>query len=105
MSEPSYPAESQLRLIRDWDYKDFPGLMEFIRPIWEFADVGYWQQDGVIYRISTAGWSGNEDIIGAMQENQMIWVMNWYQSRRGGHYIFAPTTLGAIKLLEESEKG
>jgi hypothetical protein len=25
-----------------------------------------------------------------MQDNQIWWAMFWHQSRRGGHYIFAP---------------
>ena len=38
--------------------------------------------------ISTGGWSGNEDLIGAMQNNAMLWIMTWVSSRRGGHYTF-----------------
>jgi len=41
-----------------------------------------------LYNISTGGWSGNESIIHEMQENSMMWHLNWVQSCRGGHYIF-----------------
>lgn len=40
------------------------------------------------YTFSTGGWSGNEDLIRAMEQNWMIWSLTWVQSRRGGHYIF-----------------
>lgn len=99
-----YPTDAQLELIRKWETNDFPNLMAFIRQIWEFADAGYWKQDGDIYWISTAGWSGNEDIISAMQDNHMIWIMNWYRTTRGGHYIFVPMTIEGIKHIEAWEE-
>ncbi len=87
MSDLNYPTEEELAKIKEWDCKDFTGLMDFVHGIWEFADWG-WRKEGKEYHISTGGWSGNEDIIGALKHNMMFWVMYWKQSRRGGHYIF-----------------
>ena len=86
MSE--YPTDEELEIIRNWKTNDFHGLMEYIKPLWNYADCGYWNFENDIYSISTGGWSGNEDIIANMQENIVWWMMYWQSSRRGGHYTF-----------------
>ena len=88
MNKGDYPTEEELQRIKEWDYNDFTGLMDFIYNIWNYADCGYWAQTENMYEISTGGWSGNEDIIQAMKENTMFWMMCWGMSRRGGHYLF-----------------
>ena len=85
-----YPTNVQLLAISAWAANDFTGLMDFIKPLWAYADSGYWEQVGNEYHISTAGWSGNEEIIFYMMQNHVWWFMFWQQSRRGGHYIFGP---------------
>jgi len=82
-----YPTEEELKLIKTWKYDDFHGLMQFIYTIWNYADWGWHHKDDQ-YSISTGGWSGNEDIINAMQENIIWWQIFWYSTTRGGHYIF-----------------
>jgi hypothetical protein len=73
---------------------DFKGLMEFCRKAWKWETYFNIKEDEnessktLICEISTGGWSGNESIIGALQDNMMFWMMCWEQSRRGGHYIF-----------------
>jgi len=43
----------------------------------------------LLIALVVGGWSGNESIIRALENNKhWIWTMNWVQSRRGGHYIF-----------------
>lgn len=88
MDEDGYPEEDELKQIREWNWKDSSGLLGFVRERWTYADCGYWSQDGDKYSISTAGWSGNEDIMRALQANHGFWHLCWQSSRRGGHYEF-----------------
>ena len=98
LDEDGYPTEAALEIVKRWHWIDSKGWFEFIKSIWWYPDWGWsegeephdYRQDELVYRyhISTGGWSGNESIIRAMQETEMMWHMNWVQSRRGGHYIF-----------------
>lgn len=88
VSMNDYPTEEQLATIECWDASDLGGLMAYIKPIWNYSDCGYWKEENGEYRISTGGWSGNEDIIEVMNRNFVWWSQFWYQSNRGGHYIF-----------------
>jgi hypothetical protein len=86
-----YPEEHELEKIRSWEIRDKQSLdemIEFIKSVWWSPDFGFkTDDDGKLY-LSTGGWSGNEDIIDAMDKNHIFWWFCWEQSRRGGHYIF-----------------
>ena len=103
VDDEGYPTEAALGKIVKWDYKDgWTGLLEFVGRLWAYADAGYWsmEKDVVVrdlpnykvvadvYHLSTAGWSGNESIIRALEKNWMFWTFCWEQSKLGGHYIF-----------------
>ncbi len=90
-----YPTDKDLDFIKNWDIKDISGLIEFLESIWWMADWGF-KQLGNKLELHTGGWSGNESIIGALQQT-MFWMMTWQKSERGGHYWFewgkqAPTS-------------
>lgn len=85
-----YPTEEQLKQIETWPTEDFHGLMAFIKPLWKYAEIGYWTQEGESYSLSTGGWSGNDELITALRANYLFWAFYWYQSTRGGQYIFKP---------------
>lgn len=101
MADNRYPDVAELQRIRDWPDDDFPGLMEFIGRLWWWPECGE-QESGpdwsfamaaehngkAVYRLRTGGWSGNEDLIAALQDNAMFWITCWEESRRGGHYTF-----------------
>lgn len=98
LDEDGYPTEAALQIIENWDLHDPRGWFEFIESIWHLKSWGWskqrephdWDKERMVDRwyISTAGWSGNESIIRAMEKTDWLWHMHWEQSRRGGHYIF-----------------
>lgn len=98
MAADGYPDDDDLAIIREWDVaKDAMGLVKFIENHWAYAMAGYFKiKTGKnklghsIWRVNmdTAGWSGNESIIDALQQNAMFWIACWESSRRGGHYVF-----------------
>ncbi len=95
MSE--YPTEEDLKKIEEWDYLDFENLALFVQSIWhwgeDYARLSDWKvnefnTDYRMLELITGGWSGNEDIICALNRNQMFNMMCWYSSHRGGHHIY-----------------
>lgn len=83
-----YPTEEELETIRNWDHNDLTGMMEYIRDIWWSSSWGFHEHQEGVYTLDTGGWSGNEEIIGAMRSNHVWWMMFWAEHRRGGHYTF-----------------
>ncbi|NBV27758.1 hypothetical protein EBS02_01895 [bacterium] len=96
LDEDGYPTEEFLTSIEIWRDRPFTELMDMIKPYWRFSDFGYWTQQAVLvkedwimeYRLSAGGWSGNESIIRALQNNHIFWSLCWISSHRGGHYVF-----------------
>lgn len=97
--EDGYPTEKALELISKWHWSEFAQLMDFVESIWYLKSWGWTKKreenplsnDKELltrYYVSTAGWSGNEAIIRALEKNEMFWDNHWVQSNRGGHYIF-----------------
>jgi len=99
LDDDGYPTDAALDVIRLWHWDDAKGWFKFIEGLWHFRSWGWreddeaheYLEDEIVrrYYVSTCGWSGNENIIRAMQKNEnMLWTLTWVQSRRGGHYIF-----------------
>lgn len=97
-----YPTEETLDIIKYWSDLSSEGirkLMDFCYDCWQYPEFFIKEKvkndlgDSVIqYKISTGGWSGNEDVIQALRENVIFWCLCWVQSRRGGHYLFEVKT-------------
>lgn len=96
LDKDGYPTNECLEIIKKWHFSDPEGWFKFIKKYWRHSSFGWNEEDGLygfdkkIHRIymSTAGWSGNESIIIAMEQNVCMWNVVWFQSQRGGHYIF-----------------
>jgi hypothetical protein len=98
-----YPTEATLKRIKTWpmDSRDAPyDLLVFVQRAWNWPEWGItidarrrrWLHPKVEptrrWHVSTGGWSGNEDIIRALEANWMFWALSWQSTTRGGHYIF-----------------
>lgn len=88
--------------IVNWPANNAVGLFEFIRQYWGGAGQDRWNnwiESDVdhrflpntkvrTYQIRTLGTSDNEFIIETLMRNSIVWNSAWYQSTRGGKYIF-----------------
>ena len=99
--QDGYPTDEMLASIRGFvieRVEDAAWLLDAIAPHWWHPEMfrrtkrpfRAWRGGPLRHRwtVSTGGWSGNESIISALEENHMFWAVAWVQSRRGGHYIF-----------------
>jgi len=98
LDEDGYPTDAALDIISLWN-ADVDDWFTFIEKLWYFSSHGWnsaieQDENNPIrqvkrYYISTIGWSGNESIIKAMEQNEVyLWGTTWVSSRRGGHYVF-----------------
>jgi len=94
LDEDGYPTEKTLETIRNWSNLSYEGqiaLLNFAQDAWSYPSrVGTQAGNAIVYWFSTGGWSGNEDIVEALMENNIFWLLCWYKSKRGGYYEFIP---------------
>lgn len=95
--DSEYHTEKELKEIQNWDVKDAHNLIERLRDMWEYKNyfIENWGLDHIhkerpvlMLELHTGGWSGNEDIIEALQKHKLFWMMWWWKTERGGHYYF-----------------
>lgn len=99
LDKEGYPTDAALELLARWNEKDPNGAIDFMRSLWHYAEWGvseqitidernvYGLEDGHRYvKMSTGGWSGNEELMAAFRAS----LTRRYQivvTRRGGHYV------------------
>jgi len=118
MDRNGYPDDNELDKIAKWDPMDWRGLFDFMNSIWHMPDWGWTERQptkeelkdddnlGLVFEISTGGWSGNESIIYAFEQNFIAWSFYWESSRRGGHYVFQITkTQGGKWTVSKGDAG
>lgn len=88
MDADGYPEEYELKIIREWK-STWIELMYYVKELWQYqeyfvtVDIQPYK-----FKVSTGGWSGNEDLINELVNNVPFWITCWYSTTRGGHYIF-----------------
>jgi hypothetical protein len=105
-----YHSKKELKEIENWSYNDYHNLINHLFDKWEYKDyfIKEWKKNRgkplLILKISTGGWSGNEDIIDALMKT-IFWDCFWSKTEKGGHYTFEVDfyTIG-FKLVSEYTK-
>lgn len=89
LDENGYPHERCLSAIVEWPIGDDPGFWDHVADCWN-TDYGSIELDAARaeIRFVTGGWSGNEDVIGAIEENSIAYSRYWFRSERGGVHVF-----------------
>jgi hypothetical protein len=88
-----YPTDINLHNISEYangiSKNSVNNLLDLLEEIWsESDDVIINRNDNkILLELHTRGWSGNEDIIGILQ-NTNFWLFFWQMSKRGGHFYF-----------------
>lgn len=82
----AYPGDDDLARLRVWDMADPMGWLAYARTLWWAPERGWPSEDfsGAVH-VSTGGWSGNEEIVTAMQANA-LWGACFLRYTAGGHY-------------------
>lgn len=93
-----YPTPEALDKVVMFDHgDDIKGLVDILQAAWNYAppivedgeDEHFEGKKIKIVTMHTVGWSGNEDLITALQNSRsLFWVFFWMESKRGGHYTF-----------------
>lgn len=91
MNPDGYPDEAELARVRNWPLtENWRPLIDFVRARWALTDAPEPEViDGAtFYAFHTGGWSGNEDLIGALHSNPAFWLVCWERSHKGGKHVF-----------------
>lgn len=104
LDQDGYPTEDFLKTIEEFkDYKNLETLFAEIKKAWAYSSyfsgplddppdevkpLIWMEQDCKWYRLASAGWSGNEMIISALEKNPIVQALCWYMSARGGLHIY-----------------
>lgn len=87
LTSDSYPTEAILVNLSTSNAKqNHRDMLELVKSIWHYPD--FVQVDTDTYTFRTGGWSGNESLIDALQQNALFWSFCWEMSARGGVHVF-----------------
>ena len=92
LDKDNYPDEKSLKEIEQWDIlkQGVQGLLDLVEENTHYGDWSFCIKGKHVLRLEyhTGGWSGNEDVIEALQKNWLFWSVFWKKLEVGGHYYF-----------------
>lgn len=108
-----YPSDETLQAIRNWPASQINACLEFARAAWHWEnwateelrpherEMVHAEEGQRFLRLATGGWSGNEEIVGALNDN--MWARHqWCLSASGGLHIYEfKRSLAADQLTTE----
>jgi hypothetical protein len=119
MDDDLYPSEEDLEFVRKFDCSkdDVCVIIEFIEEHWWSAEwgfklhttpsvlqeFGFEDEEDVLLELHTGGWSGNEDIVRALKENEWFYTFYWDSSSVGGHEYFRFTKEKVKRLIDNKK--
>lgn len=108
LDENNYPDEKSLKEIKEWDIlkQGVRGLLDLVKENtnWSDRQICITGKKVIRFEYHTGGWSGNEDVICALQQNFSFWSLFWVKSIRGGHYYFKIKPMKRNTAEEKEEK-
>lgn len=88
-----YPDPDKLGMLRRFA-GPFEEWLELAASCWNGTmGEARWHRTTGSLHLTTGGWSGNEDVVAAMEANPVLWGACWLSSHRGGLHVFRPPEL------------
>lgn len=113
-----YPTPKTLRTIRKWpsDQQRINELLDLVAAAWHWPDFGvsrelrpaeaevvHAEEGERFLRLATCGWSGNEDLIEALNRStSLAWFFTWKLSASGGLHIFRYLNVDTAKSVDNA---
>ena len=95
-----YPTTDTVKALELWPHEDIAAALDFVKAIWHWSEAATHDlsaheaailraNPGERYlRLATGGWSGNEELVAALQANVMLHMLAWRLSAHGGLHIY-----------------
>lgn len=85
-----YPTDEALEFIAKFNLNKFSTrlLVMYVSSIWKYLPDDFSLKYKRKVNLSTYGWSGNEDIVEALQRNLLFWSYCYHSHTTGGHWTF-----------------
>lgn len=92
-----YPTDEFISFLNEWTYESpysIGDVLDMVEQTWEYRSIGFkrrQKRNGIqTIEMHTIGWSGNEEIIGAIISNPWLtrFKLQYFKWITGGHYYF-----------------